>query len=71
MCDQTKTVHFLDNKKLKDKKLDDKDTKNAKIRKEGECFQNQNIHIEITKNRNTEKPTSIIVYKIRVFYFKI
>ena len=32
--DQTKTVHFLDNKKLKEKILDDKNKKSAKIRRE-------------------------------------
>ena len=45
--------------------------KNAKRRRGTECFQNQNFHIKITKNKNTKKPTNIIVSKITVFYSQI
>ena len=45
--------------------------KNAKRRRGTECFQNQNFHIKITKNKNTKKPTNIIVYNIIVLFFQI
>ena len=51
-----------------------KKTKNAEKNerwRETECFQNQTFHIEIKNNQNTEKPTSVIMYNIKIFYFLI
>ena len=68
--EQTKTAHFLfnNNPKMKNSKKKYKKRQNMEREK---VLSEPNFSYRNHKNKNTKKPTSIIVSKITVLYFQI